>query len=71
MQILIRPTEQMTTVEGAPVRVWHGVTGRGVECIIFVRLLAVHNAADSDEFDRELREVEAPAELLPFKETLA
>lgn len=70
MQISMMPTEQITTIEGGPVRVWHGVTARGVACIIYVRRIAVRDGMDTDEFDRELRTVEAPAEPVPFEETL-
>jgi len=60
----------MTTIEGAPVRVWHGMTERGTACIIYVRLLAVHSSADNEDFERELCETGPPDDLVPFADTL-
>lgn len=63
MKITITSTDNITQVHGVPVRLWHGVTERGIRCLVFVRSLMVHTARDTDQFDRELIETGAPAEL--------
>lgn len=54
MHITITATNQLTTVHGIQVRVWDGITERGIPCKVFVPLIAVHKAEDSAQFDAEL-----------------
>lgn len=63
MKITIEPTDQITTFEGRPVRVWRGVTGRGNRCEVLVAALATPGEADQTEFEAELAEVPAPVEM--------
>lgn len=56
MEIIIKATDQLTTIDGVPVRAWEGVTERGTRCTLFVHLIAVHKDEDSAQFDRELKE---------------
>lgn len=63
MQITIRSTNQVTTANGVPVRVWEGVTGGGTPCLVLVQLLCVRSADDTAQFDRELKELPAPREV--------
>ncbi len=56
MQIQITSTENITHMDGVPVRVWHGVTAEGVRCFVFVQRIAVAKSEDLTEFDRALRE---------------
>lgn len=62
MKITMTPTETITTVDGAPCRIWEGVTDRGIKCAVFVLRLAVHKDEDTFAFDVELRETAAPRE---------
>ncbi len=63
MKITIESTGEITTVDGVPVRAWNGKTEGGVECIVFIHLIAVHGSHDKTAFERELEEQAAPAEL--------
>lgn len=60
MKIAITSTEQLTEVDGVPVRVWDGVTEGGVPVKVFVHRLAVHKDEDCAAFERELREFPPP-----------
>lgn len=63
MKITITATEKITTIDGVPVRLWQGVTERGTPCEVFVHRIAVHRNSNSDDFDRELRELQPPCEV--------
>lgn len=63
MKITITPTEKLisiATLEQAEiprmVRVWQGITDKGVKCTVLVSGCCVLNSEDQSEFDRELRE---------------
>lgn len=56
MKLLIEATDQLTRLDGELVRVWNGRTNDGQECVVFVKLIAVHESQDSSAFDRELYE---------------
>lgn len=60
MKITIESTNTLTEIDRVPVRVWRGVTERGVPCIVFVHRLAVDKAEDAAQFEAELREVPPP-----------
>lgn len=60
MQITITSTPNLTTIDGVPVRLWEGVTERGVKCKVFVHRVAVHESEDSRQFDEELKAMAAP-----------
>ena len=64
MKLTITATNQITHVNGAPCRVWEGVTERGVPCKVFVHRLAVRADLDSAEFDAELSAQLPPIELV-------
>lgn len=57
MKVTLTPTNQITFHNGAPVRVWHGVTEQGARCLVFVAGISVPDTEDAAEFDRELKEV--------------
>ncbi len=63
MKIAIESTEVLTTYNGAPARLWKGVTEGGVVVHVFVTGIAVPLDADQGAFERELRETAAPIEL--------
>lgn len=54
MKLTIESTDQLTTMDRMPVRVWKGVTESGIECFVFVHRVAVRNDADCNQFDAEL-----------------
>lgn len=56
MKLTIESTDQLTTIDGVPVRVWKGTTERGVECVVLVHRIAVHKAQDQAQFEAELFE---------------
>ena len=66
MQLMIEATDEITSMENVPVRVWRGVTQSGVPCIVFVHRIAVHNSEDQSQFDRELAEQLPPGRFVPL-----
>ena len=60
MKITIESTDQLTDVEGVPVRVWRGVTEGGARCIVLVHRLAVHESEPAEAFERELKRMAVP-----------
>jgi hypothetical protein len=72
VKLTLQSTNQLTSLNGATVRVWKGKTEGGVECIAFIVNLAVERGADSREFERELLETQPPAEdrRIPLREIL-
>lgn len=70
MKIQIESTDQFTTLDGVPVRVWKGATEAGTACFVFVHRLAVRDDADASEFDRELREELPPGQWLDLRKVL-
>jgi hypothetical protein len=61
VNIIIKSTPTLTDIHGVPVRLWDGMTERGVRCKVFVHLIAVHDQADQMEFERELKQMLPPA----------
>lgn len=70
MQIHIESTDQITFMDGVPVRVWEGVTAKGVRCKVFVHRLAVHNDEDADQFDAELTTQLPPGRVISLSQIL-
>lgn len=66
MKIMIEATDQITNIEGVPVRHWRGTTEAGVECDVFVHRIAAHKDADTSAFDRELQAQLPPARTIPL-----
>jgi hypothetical protein len=60
MKIEIESTEIVTALDGVACRLWKGITHEGIECQVFVHRIAVHVAADSSAFDRELTQYGPP-----------
>lgn len=56
MKITIESTDKLTHIEGVPVRVWEGVTEKGVKCFVFVHRIAVPVDKDCEQFRQELME---------------
>jgi hypothetical protein len=56
MQITIEPTDQVTTVNDAPCRLWNGTTDKGVACVLYVALVQV-KTEESAGFNYDLSDV--------------
>lgn len=54
MHLLLESTDKIVDVDGAQCRVWTGVTRDGVQCVAFVRRVAVRGDQPRDDFDRDL-----------------
>jgi len=63
MKVLAEPTDQVTTVDGVPARVWNARTENGVAFVMFVARCAVPAAADQSQFQLALQEMPAPREV--------
>ena len=70
MKMTIEATDQLTDLDGVPVRVWHGLTEGGAPCIVFVHRIAVHNDVDAEQFDRELRAEMPPGHFVDLRKIL-
>lgn len=66
MRIMIESTDVLTTVNGVLVRLWAGETDDGIPVKVFIALIAVDREEDTTAFDRDLKEVGEPLELLPL-----
>lgn len=58
MQLTITPTNEFASADGVPMRVWQGVSDRGIRCLVLVRRIAIEEGEDTAEFERELIEEE-------------
>jgi hypothetical protein len=70
MEINITSTDQLTHLDGVPVRVWEGVTADGTKCKVFVHRIAVHEDEDSSLFEAELREQLQPGRIVSLRNVL-
>jgi len=70
MKIEITATDQITDIEGVKVRLWEGVTEQGTRCKVFVHRIAVHNDADSTQFEKELNEQMPPGRFISLRQIL-
>lgn len=57
MKLTLEPTDRLQTFDGAPARVWKGVTDSGVEVLAFIRCVQpqTHDEAKLAAFDAELK----------------
>ena len=65
MKITIQSTAAITSLNGVQVRLWTGVTSRGIPCKVFVHRVAVQQAEDNSDFERELQEMLPPPHAVP------
>ena len=70
MKIQIEVTDQLTDIDGVPVRVWEGVTENRVKCKVFVHRIAVNKAYDLGPFERELAEQMPPGRYVDLRHIL-
>jgi hypothetical protein len=57
---MIKATDQVTDINGVPVRLWEGTTANGIACKVFVHRVSVQNDADCSAFEAELKEQMPP-----------
>jgi hypothetical protein len=67
MKLFIEATDQLTTIDGVPVRVWRGETEDGVPCLAFVHRIVVRDDEDYTRFERELVEKLPPGRHVPLR----
>ncbi len=70
MKLTIEATDQLTQIDGVPVRVWTGRTVSGIPCTVFVHRIAVSNAENSEQFDHELKEQLPPGRFFNLRQVL-
>ncbi len=70
MRMTIEATDQLTTMDGVPVRLWEGTTEAGTPCKVFVHRIAVHKSQDAAQFDKELKEQLPPGRSVPLSAIL-
>lgn len=70
MKIQIEATDQVTEIEGVPVRYWRGTTESGIPCKVFVHRIAVEKSEDCSQFDHELVEQLPPGRRVPLSAIL-
>jgi len=63
MKIEIESTDKVTEIDGVQVRLWNGTTDQGVKCLVFVHRLAVKYLQDQSQFQKELKEMQAPVSI--------
>ena len=67
MKLTIESTENLTHIDGVPVRIWNAKTESGIDCFVFVHRIAVHNDYDHTEFERELQEQLQPGRVIDLR----
>jgi hypothetical protein len=68
LQLTITPTDQLTEMSGAAMRVWDGRTADGVRCVVFVHRLAVPDGEETAAFERALQEQLPPGRVVPLRQ---
>lgn len=71
VKIRILSTDEITELDGVPVRVWQGVTEQGARCFVFVHRIAVCTDEDATEFDRQLSQTLRPGQTVPLRVVLS
>lgn len=70
MELNLKPTGTVETINGAPARLWKGQSDRGVAVLCWIALVRVdlEHASQSmlEDFERELREVKPDRQLVSF-----
>ena len=70
MLLQIESTDQITTIDGVPARLWKGWTEDGIPCAVMVHRIAVLHSADSTQFEAQLQEQLPPANPVLFEDAL-
>ena len=70
LQLTIEATEKLTNLDGVPVRIWKGRTPRGIEVLVFVHRIAVHESSDATELERELKAQLPPGQVFDLRHVL-
>jgi hypothetical protein len=65
--IRIRPTDQLLTIDGVDVRVWHGITDQQQKCLVFVHRVAIDATQDQTAITETLGpELPPPTTITPI-----
>lgn len=70
MKLTIESTDVVTTMDGIPVRLWHGVTADGIPCKVFVHRIAVALEQDARAFEQDLEEHLPPGRFVSLRHVL-
>lgn len=57
MKLTIESTDTLLAIDGVPVRLWRGLTDRGIVCNVYVHLVQVRNDLTALAFDLALEEI--------------
>jgi hypothetical protein len=61
MKITIENTSKIVTLNDVPARIWEGQTESGIKLYAYITRIAVAEAQDQSEFERELIQQSAPS----------
>ncbi len=70
MTLMIESTDELTFMDGVPVRVWKGITERGVRCFVFVHRIVAAEKEQKEQLDRDLKVELAPGRVIPLRNIL-
>ena len=62
MKITIENTSRIIEINGVPARIWEGKTESGIAVHCAINRIAVHNTADTAQFEAELVETNSPSD---------
>ncbi len=61
MKVYLESTSKMVEVNGVPARIWEGTTASGISVHAFITRIAISEAADQEQFQKELLECRQPS----------
>ena len=68
LRATIESTDQLTSLDGVPCRVWRGKTEQGTEALFYVHRVCCLETADYRPFETELLERQPPKQGGPMAE---
>jgi hypothetical protein len=69
--IQIRPTDQVCSLDGVDVRVWHGLTNQGQDCLVFVHRIAIDAMDQTGLAEAIGPEIPPPTTITPALEDIS
>jgi hypothetical protein len=70
MRITMTSTEQLTHFNDVPVRMWRGMTERGIPCLVFTHRLVAATPEDLARFETEVQETLEPGYVVELRQIL-
>jgi hypothetical protein len=70
MNITMTSTDQLTYFNGVAVRVWRGMTERGIPCLVFTHRLVAATPEDLARFEAEVQETLEPGHAVELRTIL-